>query len=188
MWSFLFGKKKEQPREGGGISGTERHGKAGPAVCAADAARRTAGAPAPPPVAPPTQGRNVSGRLWKPPRKAKGGVNKADATQTAASSWAAKEERRRAKQLLKEREAELIEAKKERKAREKEKKAERKARRQRNEMKNTITQEIRSPTALKTMSKKQLRQVKRTRVSKEGEVELVDAYAPTNAPAKRHRR
>jgi hypothetical protein len=37
------------------------------------------------------------------------------------------------------------------------------------------------------MSKKQLRQVKRTRVSQEGEIELVDAYAPTR-DAKKPRR
>ena len=38
---------------------------------------------------------------------------------------------------------------------------------------------ITNPHTMKSLSKKKLRMIKRTRVDRDGEVQLVDAYAPT---------
>lgn len=54
-----------------------------------------------------------------------------------------------------------------------EEKAKRKAE---NELKSASYQVLANPEKLKQMSKKQLRQIKRTRVNKDGVVELVGAY------------
>ena len=52
---------------------------------------------------------------------------------------------------------------------------EREKRRQQNELRGTVYQEVKNTSILKTMSKKQLRQIKKTQVTKHGEVELVGA-------------
>lgn len=83
----------------------------------------------------------------------------------------------------------MLEKRKERLALARAKREEKKARKQRNEFKNASYQVISNEQTIKSLSKKQLRMIKRTRVSKEGEVELVDAFAPTydRKPAKRQK-
>lgn len=58
-----------------------------------------------------------------------------------------------------------------------ERQLEKQRRRAENELKGASYQVISDPTKLKKMSKKQLRQVKKTRVNKDGVTELVPAYA-----------
>ena len=103
--------------------------------------------------------------------------------QRKAYPWPSREARQRAR----EKEAELVEARKERIAEQKRKTEEKRSRKRRNEFRNAQYQVITNEHTVKSMSKKQLRQVKRTRVSQEGEIELVDAYAPTR-DAKKPRR
>ena len=54
---------------------------------------------------------------------------------------------------------------------------EKQRRRAENELKGASYQVISNPEKLKRMTKKQLRQVKKTRVNKDGVTELVPAYA-----------
>ena len=75
-------------------------------------------APAPPPAAVDVRGRNVSGRPWKQPPKSRSSSLKM--TQPR-KSWDAKKRDREARQRAREKEAELVEARKERIAEQKRK-------------------------------------------------------------------
>ena len=144
-------------------------------------------APAPPPApaAVDVRGRNVSGRPWKQPPKSRSSSLKM--TQPR-KSWDAKKRDREARQRAREKEAELVEARKERIAEKKRKTEEKRSRKRRNEFRNAQYQVITNDKTVKSLSKKKLRQIKRTRVAADGEVELVDAYAPMHGPrAKRVR-
>ena len=144
-------------------------------------------APAPPPApaAVDVRGRNVSGRPWKQPPKSRSSSLKM--TQPR-KSWDAKKRDREARQRAREKEAELVEARKERIAEQKRKTEEKRSRKRRNEFRNAQYQVITNDKTVKSLSKKKLRQIKRTRVAADGEVELVDAYAPMHGPrAKRVR-
>ena len=131
--------------------------------------------PAPPPAAVDVRGRNVSGRPWKQPPKSRSSSLKM--TQPR-KSWDAKKRDREARQRAREKEAELVEARKERIAEQKRKTEEKRSRKRRNEFRNAQYQVITNDKTVKSLSKKKLRQIKRTRVAADGEVELVDAYAP----------
>ena len=140
---------------------------------------------APPPAAVDVRGRNVSGRPWKQPPKSRSSSLKM--TQPR-KSWDAKKRDREARQRAREKEAELVEARKERIAEQKRKTEEKRSRKRRNEFRNAQYQVITNDKTVKSLSKKKLRQIKRTRVAADGEVELVDAYAPMHGPhAKRVR-
>ena len=142
-------------------------------------------APAPAPAAVDVRGRNVSGRPWKQPPKSRSSSLKM--TQPR-KSWDAKKREREARQRAREKEAELVEARKERIAEQKRKTEEKRSRKRRNEFRNAQYQVITNDKTVKSLSKKKLRQIKRTRVAADGEVELVDAYAPMHGPrAKRVR-
>ena len=141
-------------------------------------------APAPAPAVD-LRGRNVSGRPWKQPPKSRSSSLKM--TQPR-KSWDAKKRDREARQRAREKEAELVEARKERIAEQKRKTEEKRSRKRRNEFRNAQYQVITNDKTVKSLSKKKLRQIKRTRVAADGEVELVDAYAPMHGPrAKRVR-
>lgn len=58
-----------------------------------------------------------------------------------------------------------------------ERQLEKERRRAENQLKGASYQVISDPTKLKKMTKKQLRQIKKTRVNKDGVMELVPAYA-----------
>ena len=142
-------------------------------------------APAPAPTPVDVRGRNVSGRPWKQPPKSRSSSLKM--TQPR-KSWDAKKKDREARQRAREKEAELVEARKERIAEQKRKTEEKRSRKRRNEFRNAQYQVITNDKTVKSLSKKKLRQIKRTRVAADGEVELVDAYAPMHGPrAKRVR-
>ena len=72
-------------------------------------------------------------------------------------------------------EAQMKEEKAEERRKEREKKEEKAKRRAANEFRGTTYQQI-NPQKLKTMSKKQLRHVKKTRMAQNGTLELVGAY------------
>ena len=166
------------------------------AVAAAPAASKDAApaaeapaaeAPAPDAAAPrpaDVSGRNVSGRSWKPKASRRSSALKSGPPR---KSWAEKTADREERSAVREKEAELVEERKARILESKKYRDAKKARKQRNEFKNARYQVITNEHTVKSMSKKQLRQVKRTRVSQEGEIELVDAYAPTR-DAKKPRR
>ena len=136
------------------------------------------------PVASCIFGRNVSGRSWKAKQISRSSsLNQGLPTKT----WVAKEALREQRKIVKEKEAELIEERKARLMEAKKHRDAKKSRKQRNDYENSQYQVISNSRTVKGMSKKQLRQVKRTRVSKEGDIELVDAYAPTRE-TKRQRR
>lgn len=130
--------------------------------------------------------RPVSGRSWKSVEKKRSSALK----KKAALTWEARLLERDERKKIKEAEAELLESRKLRLAEAKAKREEKKARRQGNEFKNSVYQVIKNDKTLKSMSKKQTRMIKRTRMSKEGQIELVDAYAPTlgDRTPKRQRR
>uniref|UniRef100_A0A7S3JW15 Coiled-coil domain-containing protein 86 n=1 Tax=Aureoumbra lagunensis TaxID=44058 RepID=A0A7S3JW15_9STRA len=122
------------------------------------------------------RGRPVSGRTWKHVETKRSSSIKAKAV---IPSWSSRSAEREARKLIKEKESELIAARKERLASAKKRREEKKARRQKNEFKSSSYQVISNQHTVKALSKKQMRMIKRTRMSKEGQIELVGAYAPT---------
>jgi len=121
------------------------------------------------------KGRNVSGRTWKASETKRSSAVKA----TAPSDWSKRAAEREERKKMKETEAELLEGRKERLAAAKKKREDKKARAQQNEFKSSTFQVISNDKTVKSLSKKQMRAIKRTRVSAQGQVELVGAYAPT---------
>jgi len=82
-------------------------------------------------------------------------------------------------------EREMKEDKKRKAEEEKERRMEREKRRQQNEYKNSVYQVI-NPEKLKGMSKKQLRQVRKTSVnSATGQVELIDPFTSSSKTGKK---
>jgi len=129
-------------------------------------------------------GRNVSRRGWKKKQPARSSALKQKpGARTYAERKAAALERRE----VMEKEAELVEARRARMIGAREKRDAKRARKQRAEYNNSQYQVITNETTVKSLSKKQMRNIKRTRMSKEGELEFVDAYAPTQEPKKRRR-
>mmetsp|Transcript_8914 Transcript_8914/g.11815 ORF Transcript_8914/g.11815 Transcript_8914/m.11815 type:complete len:136 (-) Transcript_8914:360-767(-) len=123
------------------------------------------------------QGRPVSGRVWKKPQK-RASFKITNSNKQLSSSWEKKMEERKKKELYKQRIAEMKEQKRAEIEAKKKEKEEREARRQRNELKGTQYQLIHKTGKLKGMSKKQLRQIKKTQINrKTGELELVDAFS-----------
>mmetsp|Transcript_47554 Transcript_47554/g.136729 ORF Transcript_47554/g.136729 Transcript_47554/m.136729 type:complete len:167 (+) Transcript_47554:81-581(+) len=131
----------------------------------------------------PKKGRNVSGRSWKvrPQKRASTLIN--TKTNNQVKSF---EDRLREKQMRKEAlelQSELREERRQAKVQKKERRLENERRRAENEFKHAqkSAKELnlgKLPSTLKAMSKKQLRQIKKTRLNpKTGVVEYVPAYA-----------
>lgn len=127
----------------------------------------------------PQKGRNVSGRTWKASETKRSSAVRAK----APSDWAKRAAEREARKRMKDTEAALLEGRKERLAAAKKKREDKKARAQQNEFKASTFQVISNDKTVKALSKKQMRAIKRTRVSAQGQVELVGAYAPTYGDA-----
>jgi len=131
----------------------------------------------------PPKGRNVSGRSWKVrPQKRASSLIKTQVN-NQAKSWEQRQAAKLAQQQVKELQAELREQKRQDMLQKQERRRENEKRRAENELKamerSVQTLNIKKiGTTLKAMSKKQLRQVKKTRVNpKTGVVEYVPAYA-----------
>ena len=130
-----------------------------------------------------TKGRNVSGRSWKvrPQKRASSLIT--TRTNNRAKSWQQKQAEKIARQQAKELQKELMEKRRLEILEKKERRLENERRRQENEFKaaSHSAQRLNDGKVgitLKAMSKKQLRQVKKTRVNaKTGVVEYVPAYA-----------
>lgn len=131
----------------------------------------------------PWQGRNVSGRSWKirPRKRASCLVKTSVNNQT--KEWAERQKERLARKEAKELQETLKEETKERVLAKKERRLENERRRAENQLKQ-MEQSVQTLNmkkvgiTLKAMSKKQLRQVKKTRMNtKTGVVEYVPAYA-----------
>mmetsp|Transcript_19732 Transcript_19732/g.29068 ORF Transcript_19732/g.29068 Transcript_19732/m.29068 type:complete len:157 (+) Transcript_19732:130-600(+) len=129
------------------------------------------------------KGRNVSGRSWKvrPQKRASSLVTKVKLN-ARSTSWEKKQEERQRKQAIAEKEKELKDAKKQAAIEKKERRIEQERRRAENEFKSAsksaqnITKNVNMK--MKAMSKKQLRQIKKTRMNtKTGVLEYVGAYA-----------
>jgi len=128
------------------------------------------------------KGRNVSGRSWKirPQKRTSTLVTKVLSNNLVKGSWEEKEAERRKKKEIKARENEIKERSRQTKIDKKERAKEQEIRRAENEYKSMQVQTMNTGTLgakMTAMSKKQLRQVKKTRMnSKTGVVELVGAF------------
>eukprot|EP00523_Entomoneis_sp_CCMP467_P002562 CAMPEP_0168743114 /NCGR_PEP_ID=MMETSP0724-20121128/13393_1 /TAXON_ID=265536 /ORGANISM="Amphiprora sp., Strain CCMP467" /LENGTH=163 /DNA_ID=CAMNT_0008790701 /DNA_START=32 /DNA_END=523 /DNA_ORIENTATION=- len=129
-----------------------------------------------------TQGRNVSGRSWKTPSQNRASSLKITKKNNQTKSWQKRQELKRLRQEQIALQKEIQEEKRQEAIRKKERRLENEKRRAENEFNNTqkAAQTLNYNTAnlkLKTMSKKQLRQIKKTRLNtKTGVVEYVGAF------------
>jgi len=131
----------------------------------------------------PPKGRNASGRSWKTrPQKRASSLIKT-AVNNQSSSWERKQAEKRAKLEAAQLQKELQEQKRAAAIQKKERRLENERRRAENEF-NAIQKSVQTlnhgkvGVTLKAMSKKQLRQIKKTRMNpKTGVVEYVPAYA-----------
>eukprot|EP00752_Nemacystus_decipiens_P006876 g6177.t1 len=128
------------------------------------------------------KGRCVSGRVWKARNQSqRASMQRTTATETLSSSWAKKLEIKAKRQAIMAMEKEMRDTKLREIEERKQEKLEREKRRQRNEMKNTTYQTISKTHKMKTMSKKQLRQIKKRQInSRTGEVEFVSPWGGGN--------
>eukprot|EP00581_Thalassiosira_minuscula_P009940 CAMPEP_0183709452 /NCGR_PEP_ID=MMETSP0737-20130205/5509_1 /TAXON_ID=385413 /ORGANISM="Thalassiosira miniscula, Strain CCMP1093" /LENGTH=164 /DNA_ID=CAMNT_0025937565 /DNA_START=129 /DNA_END=623 /DNA_ORIENTATION=+ len=130
-----------------------------------------------------SKGRNTSGRTWKlrPQKRASSLVTKNRAN-GRAKSWQAKQAQRLLTKEIKEAQADLVQQRIEEKRATRERRLENERRRMENEYTNAkrSMQKLnvnRLGNTMKSMNKKQLRQIKKTRMnSKTGVVEFVGAY------------
>ena len=129
------------------------------------------------------KGQNASGRNWKlrPQKRASTIVTKVS-TNNRSKPWDKRRAEREARKAAKERENELREEMRQAAIAKKERRLENERRRAENEFNNAqkFAQNLgrNADTKMKAMSKKQLRQIKKTRMnSKTGVVEYVSPYA-----------
>ncbi|KAL9182458.1 hypothetical protein ACHAXT_013110 [Thalassiosira profunda] len=129
------------------------------------------------------KGRNASGRAWKvrPQKRASSLVTKNKAN-NRAKSWNAKQQQRMLTREIKSAQADMIQERIEEKRAKRERRLENERRRMENEYKNakasmrTLNVKKLGGT-MRAMNKKQLRQIKKTRMNvKTGVVEFVGAY------------
>lgn len=116
-------------------------------------------------------------RWWKQSHKERFSMVRYKSTKPLSSSWDKKLKLRKERETIKELEDQLRTKKAEALQMERDKRAEKRKRKAENEMKNVSTQVIRKTEKLKSMSKKQLRMVRKTQVDKEGNVKLVPMYS-----------
>ena len=131
-------------------------------------------------------GRPTSGRTWKAKQISRSSTLHRSGVMSHLNKTF--EEKKLAKEKLdrmKAFEREIKEDKKRKAEEEKERRMEREKRRQQNEYKNSVYQVI-NPEKLKGMSKKQLRQVRKTSVnSATGQVELIDPFTSSKTGMKK---
>ncbi|KNB46161.1 hypothetical protein JH06_1016 [Blastocystis sp. subtype 4] len=123
------------------------------------------------------QGIGAAGKVWRKKHEQKFSLFATNGALQIKTSWQEKEERRKRLQRTKELEKSITERRIEEKRQRRQQIEERRARREQNEIKSMKVQTIRDTNKLKKMSKKQLKQIKKTRVDKNGNVEYVSAYA-----------
>jgi hypothetical protein len=132
---------------------------------------------------PSTKGRNVSGRSWKVRPQKRASTLVKTKVNNRTKTWEEKQQERLARQEALELQNELREERRQAKILKKERRSENEKRRAENEFKQAqrSSQELnagRLKSTLKAMSKKQLRQIKKTRMNpKTGTLEFVPAYS-----------
>ena len=130
-----------------------------------------------------SKGRNISGRSWKlrPQKRASSLITKNRAN-ARSQSWAKKQQQRLLTQEIKSAQSDMIQERIEQKRLKRERRLENERRRQENEYNNAkksmqTLNVKRLGSTMKAMNKKQLRQIKKTRMNtKTGVVEFVGAY------------
>jgi len=130
------------------------------------------------------KGRNTSNRPWKlRPQKRASSLITSNRANARSKSWAQKTEERQMKECIKSAQAEMIAERKTLAREKKERRLENERRRMENEYNNAKKSAQRLNLnkvgqTMKSMNKKQLRMIKKTRMnSKTGVVEFVGAYA-----------
>lgn len=129
------------------------------------------------------KGQNVSGRTWKlrPQKRASSLITKNRAN-NRSKSWASKEQNRALTKEIKSAQSDFRQERKEEKQQKRERRLENEKRRMENEYNNAkksmqTLNVKRLGNTMKSMNKKQLRQIKKSRMnSKTGVVEFVGAY------------
>lgn len=134
-------------------------------------------------TAPSTKGRNVSGRTWKVRPQKRASTLIKTTTNNRVKSWETRQGEKINKQESKELQTDLREERRQGKIAKRERKLENEKRRAENEYKNAqkSVQTLnynKVGSTMKAMSKKQLRQIKKTRMNtKTGVIEYVSAFA-----------
>lgn len=128
-------------------------------------------------VVPPPRGANKSGRNWKDVKteKAKACIMR-PLKKSLGSSWEKKQQVRLRNQETKEVQQELIARALEQREEARKNRINRLKRKAENELKSSKIQVLSHPEKIKKMSKKQLKQVYKTRMGDDGVVRLVGAY------------
>lgn len=130
-----------------------------------------------------TKGRNVSGRSWKVRPQKRASTLIKTKVNNRSKTWEARKQDRLARKEVLEVQKQMQEERRQSAIEKKERRLENERRRQENEFKlaQKMSQTLnydKAGTKMKAMSKKQLRQIKKTRVNtKTGAVEYVSAYA-----------
>jgi hypothetical protein len=122
------------------------------------------------------QGRAKSGRTWKKTETTRhSSQQRQGVVANLGKSLSVHMKEREKKKQIKALEMEMKNARLQKITEKKEKRAEQEKRRLANQYKSAVVANI-NPEKLKTMSKKQLRAVKKTSMNKNGQIELVNAY------------
>ncbi|OQR92401.1 hypothetical protein ACHHYP_03748 [Achlya hypogyna] len=125
----------------------------------------------------PPRGKPVSGRPWKKAQTARKSMMTYKATKTLSTTWEEKMAMKAKKKEMKDLEHEIAARKRQERLDKKLAREEKEKRRLENEMKSATVQNISKTHKLKTMSKKQLRNIRKTRMNKNGVVEYVPIYS-----------
>ncbi len=123
------------------------------------------------------RGKPVSGRPWKKVQKSRNSMQTYKATKVLSTTWDQNLAMKGKKREMKELEREIADRKKQERLDKKLAREEKEKRRLANELKSASVQVISKTGKLKTMSKKQLRNIKKTRMTKSGVVEYVPVYS-----------
>ncbi|EGZ10983.1 hypothetical protein PHYSODRAFT_264714 [Phytophthora sojae] len=125
----------------------------------------------------PPRGRPVSGRVWKKVQKTRFSAQGFKGTKVLSTTWEEKMLKRSKLKELKELQAEIKARRQAERDAKRQAREEKEKRRKENELKSASVQVISRTHRLKTMSKKQLRNIKKTIVNKQGVVEYVPVYS-----------
>ncbi|RMX69472.1 hypothetical protein DD238_001350 [Peronospora effusa] len=123
------------------------------------------------------RGRPVSGRVWKKVQKSRFSAQGVKSAKVLNSTWEEKMLKRSKLKELKELQTEIKARRQAERDAKRQAREEKEKRRKENELKSAAVQVISRTHRLKTMSKKQLRNIKKTIVNKQGVVEYVPVYS-----------
>ncbi|CAH0521376.1 unnamed protein product [Peronospora belbahrii] len=123
------------------------------------------------------RGRPVSGRVWKKVQKTRFSGQGYTGTKLLSSTWEEKMLKRTKLKELKALQEEIKNRRQSERDAKRQAREEKEKRRKENELKSAAVQVISRTHRLKTMSKKQLRNIKKTIVNKQGVVEYVPVYS-----------